>query len=167
MSDVVDVKQDATGPLHKYGRWPRRTPVHHLTLGDIRALLAQIDKLGIPDERVVRALCAGHGVISQRVSCLETARVPPPVARGSGGGLILRRLPRGLLTTGTATQTATRARARTVDVNHGRIPRGIAGGSAARARWVGVSCRGQTCDYVRGLLATCPTISTNWRGGKA
>jgi hypothetical protein len=79
MSDVVDVQQDATGPIHKYGRWPRRTLVHHLTLRDIRVFLAQIDKLGIPDERVVRALCAGHGVISQRVYSLETVESVPPI----------------------------------------------------------------------------------------
>jgi hypothetical protein len=79
MSEVVDVKREATGPSYKYGRWPRKRHIRHLTLADIRALLVNVDELGIPDDRIVLALCAPgdrsrHA--SQGVYLLETAEKP-------------------------------------------------------------------------------------------
>jgi hypothetical protein len=81
VSEVVDVSQNATGPLHKYGRWLRKKYVYHLTLADIRALLVSVDELGIPDDRIVLAICAPGDrsrYVSQRVYTLETAEKERP-----------------------------------------------------------------------------------------
>ncbi|WIV60909.1 hypothetical protein [Amycolatopsis nalaikhensis] len=53
----TSVTQKPTGPEVEWRRWGRRLSAHVLTLGDIRALLARADKLGLPTyQYAVRAL---------------------------------------------------------------------------------------------------------------
>lgn len=53
----TSVTQKPTGPEVEWRRWGRRLSAQVLTLGDIRALLARADKLGLPTyQYAVRAL---------------------------------------------------------------------------------------------------------------
>jgi len=68
-----DVVQRPTGAPVTVRHWFRRYRTRELTLGDLRTMLANIDRLGLPDDTAITAHVV-PGSKGQEIYSLETRR---------------------------------------------------------------------------------------------